>query len=318
MVKVQWYPGHMEKAKRGMLEKLKAVDMIIELRDARMPESSRNPMLIQMANQKPRLIVLSKMDQADPVQTELWLKKLQSENVSCIAVDLMRDPGCGKKIIQAALNVMKEKRDKQRAKGINPRAVRAMAAGIPNVGKSTMINRIAGKNTLKAADKPGVTRSLTWLHADKELDLLDTPGVLWPKFEDERTALNLAFTGAIKDEIMDIEELAYKLVERLQEYYPQRLIERFGITEIHENPLDNLDAIARKRGCIMARNEINYNRIAVMLIDEFRGGKLGNISLERPDDVFEEVEVEKKEETEKERKRRIRKEKRNEKKKERR
>lgn len=149
MVKVQWYPGHMEKAKRGMLEKLKAVDMIIELRDARMPESSRNPMLIQMANQKPRLIVLSKMDQADPVQTELWLKKLQSENVSCIAVDLMRDPGCGKKIIQAALNVMKEKRDRQRAKGINPRAVRAMAAGIPNVGKSTMINRIAGKKYAK-------------------------------------------------------------------------------------------------------------------------------------------------------------------------
>lgn len=282
MVKVQWYPGHMEKAKRGMLEKLKAVDMIIELRDARMPESSRNPMLIQMANQKPRLIVLSKMDQADPVQTELWLKKLQSENVSCIAVDLMRDPGCGKKIIQAALNVMKEKRDRQRAKGINPRAVRAMAAGIPNVGKSTMINRIAGKNTLKAADKPGVTRSLTWLHADKELDLLDTPGVLWPKFEDEVVGLNLAFTGAIKDEIMDVEELALKLVERLSEICPEKLMARYKLDQIEETPLETLDAIARKRGAIVSRGEIDYNRIAVILLDEFRGGKIGNISLELP------------------------------------
>ena len=184
--------------------------------------------------------------------------------------------------------------------------------------KANIPIEMARNNIAKTGDRAGVTKSKQWIKTSLDMEMLDTPGVLWPKFEDERTALNLAFTGAIKDEIMDIEELAYKLVERLQEYYPQRLIERFGITEIHENPLDNLDAIARKRGCIMARNEINYNRIAVMLIDEFRGGKLGNISLERPDDVFEEVEVEKKEETEKERKRRIRKEKRNEKKKERR
>lgn len=293
MVKVQWYPGHMEKAKRGMLEKLKAVDMIIELRDARMPESSRNPMLIQMANQKPRLIVLSKMDQADPVQTELWLKKLQSENVSCIAVDLMRDPGCGKKIIQASLNVMKEKRDRQRAKGINPRAVRAMAAGIPNVGKSTMINRIAGKNTLKAADKPGVTRSLTWLHADKELDLLDTPGVLWPKFESEEVALNLAFTGTIKDDILEITEIAYQLTKFLLKEYKSNLLERYSLDENEVNEIlqqeqaenqniyEVMQLIGRKRGAIISGGNVDDEKTSRIILDDFRTGKLGKISLEK-------------------------------------
>lgn len=294
MVKVQWYPGHMEKAKRGMLEKLKAVDMIIELRDARMPESSRNPMLIQMANQKPRLIVLSKMDQADPVQTELWLKKLQCENVSCIAVDLMRDPGCGKKIIQAALNVVKEKRDRQRAKGINPRAVRAMAAGIPNVGKSTMINRIAGKNTLKAADKPGVTRSLTWLHADKELDLLDTPGVLWPKFENQEIALNLAYTGTIKAEILEETEVAYQLTKYLVDNQLDELIQKYGIekaavedilseNEYKENEkiVEIMNMIGRKRGAIIKGGNIDLTKVSKIILDDFKNGKLGKITIEK-------------------------------------
>ena len=278
MVKVQWYPGHMEKAKRGMLEKLKAVDMIIELRDARMPESSRNPMLIQMANQKPRLIVLSKMDQADPVQTELWLKKLQSENVSCIAVDLMRDPGCGKKIIQAALNVMKEKRDRQRAKGINPRAVRAMAAGIPNVGKSTMINRIAGKNTLKAADKPGVTHSLTWLHADKELDLLDTPGVLWPKFEDEKTGSILAALGSINDDILDKKMIAMDAIHIIQDLYPGLLEDYYESGEV--NPNGMLKAIAEKRHFKLSDDVLDTKRAAEAFLTDLRHGKYGRLTLE--------------------------------------
>ena len=278
MVKVQWYPGHIEKAKRGMLEKLKAVDMIIELRDARMPESSRNPMLIQMANQKPRLIVLSKMDQADPVQTELWLKKLQSENVSCIAVDLMRDPGCGKKIIQASLNVMKEKRDRQRAKGINPRAVRAMAAGIPNVGKSTMINRIAGKNTLKAADKPGVTRSLTWLHADKELDLLDTPGVLWPKFEDEKTGSILAALGSINDDILDKKMIAMDAIHIIQNLYPGLLEDYYESGEV--NPNGMLKAIAEKRHFKLSDDVLDTKRAAEAFLTDLRHGKYGRLTLE--------------------------------------
>ena len=244
MVKVQWYPGHMEKAKRGMLEKLKAVDMIIELRDARMPESSRNPMLIQMANQKPRLIVLSKMDQADPVQTELWLKKLQSENVSCI----------------------------------NPRAVRAMAAGIPNVGKSTMINRIAGKNTLKAADKPGVTRSLTWLHADKELDLLDTPGVLWPKFEDEKTGSILAALGSINDDILDKKMIAMDAIHIIQDLYPGLLEDYYESGEV--NPNGMLKAIAEKRHFKLSDDVLDTKRAAEAFLTDLRHGKYGRLTLE--------------------------------------
>ena len=201
MVKIQWYPGHMEKARREMTERLKSVDMLIELRDARIPEASVNPMLKQMAQGKPRLIVLSKIDMADPVQTKKWVEYLSQGENACLALDLMRDSQCGKKIIREAIKLMEEKRQKQIARGIRPRAVRAMACGIPNVGKSTMINRINGKNTLKAADKPGVTRSLTWLHADPNLDLVDTPGVLWPKFDDEKTGSLLAALGSINDDI---------------------------------------------------------------------------------------------------------------------
>lgn len=282
MVKVQWYPGHMEKAKRGMLEKLKAVDMIIELRDARMPESSRNPMLLQMAQNKPRLIVLSKMDQADPKETEKWLEKLKSENVSCMAVDLMKDPNCGKKIIREALKVMQEKREKQRARGIHPRAVRAMAAGIPNVGKSTMINRIAGKNALKAADKPGVTRSLVWLHADKELDLLDTPGVLWPKFEDEKTGSILAALGSINDDILDKKMIAMDAIHIIQDLYPGLLESYYESGEV--NPNGMLKVIAERRHFKLSEEKLDTKRAAEAFLTDLRHGKYGRLSLEHADE----------------------------------
>lgn len=282
MVKVQWYPGHMEKAKRGMLEKLKAVDMIIELRDARMPESSRNPMLLQMAQNKPRLIVLSKMDQADPKETEKWLEKLKCENVSCMAVDLMKDPNCGKKIIREALKVMEEKREKQRARGIHPRAVRAMAAGIPNVGKSTMINRIAGKNALKAADKPGVTRSLVWLHADKELDLLDTPGVLWPKFEDEKTGSILAALGSINDDILDKKMIAMDAIHIIQDLYPGLLETYYECSDV--NPNGMLKVIAEKRHFKLSEEKLDTKRAAEAFLTDLRHGKYGRLSLEHADE----------------------------------
>lgn len=317
MATINWFPGHMKKTKREIVENLKLVDAVIEIRDARIPRSSANPDIDKICAGKPRVILLNKSDLSESSVTKAWVKELSNENVRVLEVNCLRGQGL-QQIKPALLDLLKEKHERAKAKGLVKFMMRVMVVGIPNCGKSTFINKMARNNIAKTGDRAGVTKSKQWIKTSLDMEMLDTPGVLWPKFEDERTALNLAFTGAIKDEIMDIEELAYKLVERLQEYYPQRLIERFGITEIHENPLDNLDAIARKRGCIMARNEINYNRIAVMLIDEFRGGKLGNISLERPDDVFEEVEVEKKEETEKERNRRIRKEKRNEKKKERR
>ena len=314
---INWYPGHMKKTKEMVQNNLKLVDVVIELLDARIPLSSKNPEIDKLAHNKPRVVVLNKSDLSDRAKLNKWISYYQSKGIKAIPVDTLKGSGVNK-IVEECKNVTKEKMDALKEKGRKERAIRVMIVGVPNVGKSSLINKLTGRKSTQTGDRPGVTKGKQWVRLKGNLELLDTPGILWPKFEDQKIALNLAFTGAIKDEIMDIEELAYKLVERLQEYYPQRLIERFGITEIHENPLDNLDAIARKRGCIMARNEINYNRIAVMLIDEFRGGKLGNISLERPDDVFEEVEVEKKEETEKERKRRIRKEKRNEKKKERR
>lgn len=278
MVKVQWYPGHMEKARREMTERLKAVDMIIELRDCRIPEASTNPLLNMMAQGKPRLIVLAKTDMADPVQSEKWVKHLKKENQSCLAVDLMRDNGAGKKIIREALLLMKPKRDKQKARGINPRAVRAMACGIPNVGKSTMINRIVGKNTVKAADKPGVTRSLTWIHADPQLDLLDTPGVLWPKFDDEMTGSLLAALGSINDDILDRKMIAMDAIHVIQDLYPGQLEAIYESGEV--NPNGMLKAIATKRNLVRENNEPDTKRAAEMFLNELRKGRLGRLSLE--------------------------------------
>ena len=281
MVKIQWYPGHMEKARREMTEKLKVVDMIIELRDARMPQASRNPMLLQMAGNKPRLIVLTKIDQAEEEVTKQWVSYLsKAENVDCIALDLMRDSKAGKKIIAKSLALMKEKREKQKARGIKPRAVRAMVCGIPNVGKSTLINRINGKNTVKAADKPGVTRSLTWIHADPDLDMLDTPGVLWPKFDDEKTGSLLAALGSINDDILDKKNLAMDTIHLIQDLYPG-LLEKIYDTE-PVNPNKMLKAIALKRQLKKADGEADTKRAAEVFLQELRKGKPGRLTLERP------------------------------------
>jgi ribosome biogenesis GTP-binding protein ylqF len=279
MVKIQWYPGHMEKARREMTERLKSVDMLIELRDARIPEASVNPMLKQMAQGKPRLIVLSKIDMADPVQTKKWVEYLNQGENACLALDLMKDSQCGKKIIREAIKLMEEKRQKQIARGIRPRAVRAMACGIPNVGKSTMINRINGKNSLKAADKPGVTRSLTWLHADPNLDLLDTPGVLWPKFDDEKTGSLLAALGSINDDILDRKMVAMDAIHYIQDLYPNLLEEIYESGEV--NPNGMLKAIAKKRNLLKADNELDVKRAAELFLTELRHGKLGRLTLER-------------------------------------
>ncbi len=265
-----------------MTERLKAVDLIIELRDARIPEASTNPMLNMMAQGKPRLIVLAKTDMADPVQTEKWVRALRKDNQSCLAVDLMRDSSAGKKIIREALVLMKPKRDKQRARGINPRAVRAMACGIPNVGKSTMINRIAGKNTVKAADKPGVTRSLTWIHADPQLELLDTPGVLWPKFDDEMTGSLLAALGSINDDILDRKMIAMDAIHVIQDLYPGKLEEIYESGEV--NPNGMLKAIAAKRRCLRENGEADTKRAAELFLTELRHARLGRLSLEHAKD----------------------------------
>lgn len=278
---INWFPGHMKKTQREIKENLKLVDTVIEIRDARIPRSSANPDIDKLVGDKPRIILLNKSDLTEKSVTKQWIKHLSSENVKVLEVNCLTGSGLNA-IKPAILELLKEKHDRLKAKGLVKIITRVMVVGVPNCGKSTFINKMAKNNIAKTGDRAGVTKNKQWIKTPLGVEMLDTPGVLWPKFEDEETALNLAFTGAIKDEVMDSEELAYKLVERLQTYYPEKLKERYKIDEIFENPLDTLDAIARKRGCLMKGNEIDYMRIAVILLDEFRGGKIGNITLERP------------------------------------
>ena len=279
---INWFPGHMVKTKREIQNNLKLVDAVIEIRDARIPKSSKNPDIDTLCAGKPRVILLNKSDLTDPKVTKAWKDSLTNEETIVLEVNALKGEGLNP-IKPALLKLLKEKHDRLKAKGLAKITTRAMVVGIPNVGKSTFINKMAKNNIAKTGDRPGVTKNKQWIKTKLGIELMDTPGVLWPKFEDEIVGLNLAFTGAIKDEIMDTEELALKLVERLQETNPEELMTRYKLTELHENPLDNLDAIARKRGAIMAGNQIDYNRIAGIILDEFRGGKIGKISLEKPE-----------------------------------
>lgn len=278
---INWFPGHMVKTKREIKENLKLVDAVIEIRDARIPNSSKNPDIDQLCKGKPRIILLNKCDLANEKITKEWKKSLENNETVVLEVNALKNDGL-KNIKPALLKLLKEKHDRLKAKGLVKITTRVMVVGIPNVGKSTFINKMARNNIAKTGDRPGVTKSKQWIKTSIGIELLDTPGVLWPKFEDEQVGLNLAFTGAIKDEIMDIEDLAYRLIERLQEFYPDNLIERYKIDTVYDNPLETMDAIAIKRGAIMKGREIDYNRISVIILDEFRGGKIGNISLERP------------------------------------
>lgn len=276
---INWFPGHMRKTQREIKENLKLVDAVIEIRDARIPRSSANPDIDKLVGGKPRIILLNKCDLANKNATKKWIKSLSSNNVKVLEVNCLN--GIGIKNIKPAINeLLKEKHDRLKAKGLAKIVTRAMVVGIPNCGKSTFINRMAKNQIAVTGDRPGVTKNKQWIKTPLDIELLDTPGVLWPKFKDDETALNLAFTGAIKDEIMDIEDLAFKLVERLQKNYKNELMTRYKLEEVYENPLDTLDAIARKRGCLIKGGEINYNRISIILLDEFRSGKIGNITLE--------------------------------------
>ena len=278
-MEINWYPGHMAKAKRALIENLKLVEAVIEIRDARIIKSSANPDIDNICGDKPRLILLNKCDLAEENITEKWIKHLNKDNVKAIKTN--SNSGRGLREIKPALNsLLEEKINRLKSKGLQNIVIRVMVVGIPNVGKSSFINKMANNKIAKTGDKPGVTKSNQWIKTKLGVELLDTPGVLWPKFQDKDIALNLAFTGAIKDEIMDIEELALKLVKSLQENYSEKLKERYKLTELSEDALENMEEIARKRGCVM-RGGIDYNRVAIMLLDEFRGGKLGGISLDR-------------------------------------
>ncbi|WP_461612766.1 ribosome biogenesis GTPase YlqF [Clostridium sp. Marseille-QA1073] len=278
---INWFPGHMAKTRRQIKESLKLVDAVIEIRDARIIKSSANPDIEEICKDKPRIILLNKSDLSEEKVTKEWVRTLSNDYTKVLAVNCLT--GMGLKNIKPALDeILKEKHDRLKNKGVVNIVTRVMVVGIPNVGKSTFINKLAKNNIAKTGDRPGVTKSKQWIKTKIGIELMDTPGVLWPKFEDEEVGLNLAFTGAIKDEIMDIEDLALKLIERLQEYYPERLKERYKLNELSESALENMENIGRKRGAVISGGNIDYNRVAVMLLDEFRGGKLGPISLERP------------------------------------
>lgn len=278
---IHWFPGHMAKTRREIKENLKLVDAVIEIRDSRIVRASANPEINEICKDKPRIILLNKCDLSEDKVTKAWINKLSTGNVRALAVNSLT--GVGLNSIKPELDkLLQEKINRLKSKGVVNVVARVMVVGIPNVGKSSFINKMAKNSIAKIGDKPGVTKSKQWIKTKIGIELMDTPGVLWPKFEEEIVGLNLAFTGAIKDEIMDIEELALKLVEKLQVDYPDRLKERYKLSELLETPLDNLDNIAKKRGAVISGGNIDYNRVAVMLLDEYRGGKLGSISLERP------------------------------------
>ena len=277
---IQWYPGHMTKAKRQMQEDIKLIDLIIELVDARVPLSSRNPDIDELGKNKARLILLNKADLAEDRRNDEWLEYFKEKGYSAVKVNSRK--GGGIKSIQNVIQeACKEKMERDRKRGILNRPVRAMVVGIPNVGKSTFINSLAGKACAKTGNKPGVTKGKQWIRLNKNVELLDTPGILWPKFEDQEVGMRLAYIGSIKDDILNIEELALGLIGYLQEFYPAVLKERYSVEE-GQKPLDILTAVAKARGCLKKGEELDYEKASRLLLEEFRSGKLGKVTLEFP------------------------------------
>ncbi|MCA1028450.1 ribosome biogenesis GTPase YlqF [Cytobacillus kochii] len=284
---IQWFPGHMAKARREVTEKLKLVDIIFELVDARIPLSSRNPMIEQIIQQKPRLVLLNKADMADPILTKQWIDYFKSKGLTAISINSQDGQGM-KDITLAAKQLLQEKFDKQKAKGIRPRAIRAMIVGIPNAGKSTLINRLAKKNIAKTGNKPGVTKAQSWIKVGKEMELLDTPGILWPKFEDQEIGLKLALTGAIKDTILNLQDIAVYALRFMTEHYPEKLVERYQLNELPEEIVELFDEIGQKRGCLVSGGTVDYDKVTELIIREFRSEKFGRLTLESPKDIIEE------------------------------
>ena len=294
---IQWYPGHMTKTRRQMEADLKLVDIVVEIIDARIPISSRNPDIDQIVGNKPRLVVLNRCDQADGSMNRVWSEYFKTKGCTVLETDAKTGTGVSRfsQVIQSAL---KETIARWREKGQVGRPVRAMVVGVPNVGKSTFINKVAKRKSAKAGDRPGVTRGKQWVNVDTSLDLLDTPGILWPKFEDERTGLHLAFTGAVKDDIMDVETLGCRLMALMGRRYPQAIMTVYKLSELpareeEENEVAYgyrlLQTAANRRGMRISGGEFDTERMARVLLDEYRGGKLGRFTLEVPEDLNREV-----------------------------
>jgi len=288
---IQWYPGHMTKTRRMIADQIKNVDAVCEILDSRIPVSSRNPDVDELTAGKPRLVVLNRVDQADPEATKKWAAYFKAKGYAVLESNAKGGMGTAK-FAAAVRELLAEKLQAYAEKGMVGRVVRVMILGIPNVGKSTFINKVAGRKTAKTEDRPGVTRSKQWVPIDKGLELLDTPGILWPKFEDQSVGLNLAYTGAVKDDILDIETLACHLMSYLGDRYPEALQAAYKLPALPEREEEDndvaygyklLEAAGRKRGFLISGGEIDTERMAKILLDEFRGGKLGRFTLEMPE-----------------------------------
>lgn len=286
-VDIQWFPGHMAKTRRLMKENLPLVDVVVEITDARVPASSRNPEMKNLVGGKPRVVVLNKCDMADEALTAEWIEYYRTKEVRAVAMDCRSGKGLNK-LVPTVKEVMKKELEKRAAKGMEGKPIRMMIVGIPNVGKSSFINRVAGGKRAKVEDRPGVTRGKQWVTLEKGIDLLDMPGVLWPKFDDKTVGEHLAFTGAIKDDILDTELLAMRLADLLNRECHSLLCARYKLTDeetANIEPYDLLSLIGTKRGMKVSGGEVDTERAAAMLLDEFRGGKIGRITLEMPNEL---------------------------------
>ena len=273
---INWYPGHMKKTRELIEANLKMVDLVIEVVDARIPSSSRNPIIDQLVAGKKRVIILNKSDLSDPKANEQWTEYFKKDGNIVLQMNCMRGQG----VPQLFKLLEKLQNEKNEGRAVK-KPLRMMIVGVPNVGKSSLINRMTGKKSAKTGDRPGVTKGKQWLSLQNGMQLLDTPGILWPKFEDPKVGLNLAFCGSIKDEILDVASLALELIGVLQESYPELLMSRYKLDELVEMPLENMEAIAQKRGFILPGKRIDYERCGKTVLDEFRGGVIGNITLEK-------------------------------------
>ncbi|MCR5349756.1 MAG: ribosome biogenesis GTPase YlqF [Acholeplasmatales bacterium] len=280
---IQWFPGHMAKARREITESLKKVDVIFELRDARIPISSKNPMIDEIINNKPRVILFNKANIADKAITKAWMDYYKKQNIVCLDIDSIDGYNISK-IINSALYALKDEFLKREKKGIKSKTIKAMILGIPNVGKSTLINKLAKRKAVGVGDKPGVTKNQTWIKVTEDLFLLDTPGILWPKFEDQMVGVKLAMCGSIKDEILNLDDLTLKAIEYLMKYYPANLMKRYNIEKLEDTPIKIMDQICAKRGFLVKGGNYDYSRCVVMFLNDLRNVRIGSMSYERPEE----------------------------------